>query len=312
MSTVRYFRHDDAGAPTLTGEVGSLTNLLRKCLVGIGGVAYGSAPSAGWSEEFIGAAANIAVFKNSEAEGASGCLVRVNDNAPGAGGAREAQFTVYAAMTDINTGSAGTNAPWFRKSATASTAARPWLVVADGITAWVYVLDTGDGTTAGAKNRLCGFGDYACVGVTSHRYFCLGALSTNNPTAGADTAAFSMGNASAAFSAYAEDGISGIIQPAFAHWYGSSGAIGGTDYAAPIHPISGDSYYKANPQIRVGSRLLGNIRGLIFPYHNMTSFTDGVAIPDYPGTVVVVVKMNAANNTNYAGRIAIDTIGPWP
>jgi hypothetical protein len=312
VSTVRYFRSDDAGAPTLSGEVGSLTNLLRKCLVGVGGVAYGAVPSAGWSEEFIGAASNIAVFKNNESEGGCGCYVRVNDNAPGAAGAREAQITVYAAMTDINTGVAGTNTPWFRKSAALSNAARPWLVVADGLTAWVYVLDTGDGAIDGNKNRLAGFGDYACVSNTSHRYFCLGALTTNSANAGADTAAFAMGSVSAAFSIYAEDGVSGILTPAFAHWYGSGGAIGSSDYAAPLHPISGDSYYKANPQMRVGTRLVGAIRGLIFPYHSMISFTQGVALPGYTGAVVVGVKMNFSNNANYYGQIAIDTLGPWP
>lgn len=53
-STVRYYRYDDAGAPTITGQVGSLTTLLRTVLVGTAGIAYGSKPSAGWTEQFAG------------------------------------------------------------------------------------------------------------------------------------------------------------------------------------------------------------------------------------------------------------------
>src|SRR5690606_21289348 len=102
----RYFRWDDASAPTLSGTAGSLLELLRACLVGTDGVAYGSGENeklaAGWTEEFTGT--NVAVFRNSLAAGGTGDYFRIDDNGIAVGGAREAMLTAYNTMSDIDTG----------------------------------------------------------------------------------------------------------------------------------------------------------------------------------------------------------------
>lgn len=317
MSTVRYFRHDDVGAPTLTGEVGSLTNLLRKCLVGTAGVAYGSKASAGWTEQFVGAEANIAVFKNVEGEGGSGCCVLVNDNAPGAGGAREAQIVVYASMTDINTGTLGTSAPWFRKSGTADAAARKWQVVADGRTAWLHSYEISAALSGdGFDTSLAGIGDYACVdAANSFRYFCMG-RATVDSNLGGDIVALggaSPSSNSAAFSVQSLDGISGLKQPSILRpMIIADGGVGGIDYPTPPHPITGDTYFLGHPPIRDAGLLLGRLRGIRLPYHNIMATADGAEFSGYTGQRVAKTRVSTSTNSNYHVGVLLDTVGPWP
>lgn len=317
MSTVRYYRWDDPGAPSLTGEVGSLTNLLRKCLVGTSGTAYGSKPSAGWSEAFTGAAANIAVFRNSITDGASGCYVRVNDNAPGDGGAREAQLTVYASMTDINTGTQATSAPWFRKSGTADAAARKWQVVADGKTAWIHSFEISAAMSGnGYDTSLAGIGDYACVdAANSFRYFCMGRV-TAASNIGGDIMALggaSPSSNSAAFTAQALDGVAGLKQPSILRpMIIADGGVGGSDYPAPPHPITGDTYFLSHPPIHDGSMLLGRLRGIRLPYHNIMSTADGAEFSGYTGQRVAKTRISVTSNANHNVGILLDTVGPWP
>lgn len=316
MSTVRLYRWDDAGAPVLSGQVGSLNNVLRKCLVGVSGVAYGAIPSAGWSESFIGAATNIAAFRNKAADGASACYVRVNDNAPGTGGAREAQVTVYGAMTGISTGTNGLTPNWIRKSSTADSTARKWFVVADGKTAWVHLYDNGSivGTGTGADTSFCGFGDYACVApANAYRYFSMG-RSTQNNDYGADLLAFygdSFLRKSAAFTVRALNGVSGIIQPSITLPLYASGGAGGTAFPAPPHAITGDTYFKSNPEIRDGLNLLGRLRGLRIPFHNITAGSDGVQYPGYTGQLVAKTRLSSDGNTEFQVGLIVDSVGPW-
>lgn len=317
MSTVRIYRWDDAGAPTLSGQVGAMNAVLRACLVGTAGIAYGAKPSAGWTEAFAGTAANITVFRNNPADGASACYVRVNDNAPGAGGAREVRLTVYGAMTDINTGTAATSSPWVRKSSTADSTARKWIVIADGLTAWVHLYGFGSslGAGDGYDTTFCGFGDYACVAPSNaYRYFCMGRLSENSNFGGDILAFHSSGfsNKSAAFTVQALDGIAGVIQPSISlPLYTSDGGAGGLAYPTPPHAISGDTYFRSNPEIRDGLTLLGRLRGLRIPFQNIMAATDGADYPGFTGQVVAKTRISTSSNSNYHVGLVIDSVGPW-
>lgn len=146
-----------SGAPTLTGQVGSLVNVLDAVLVtGWGGV--GGMLGAGWSKPFTGA--NKACFR---APSGARQYLRVQDDAPGAGGAREARLRGYEGMTDVDT---GTNAfptvaqmasgPIARKSTTADATARAWICFADART-FYFFSSTGD--NAGAYQGFM-FGEY--------------------------------------------------------------------------------------------------------------------------------------------------------
>lgn len=312
MSTVRYFRHDDVGAPTLTGEVGSLTNLLRKCLVGTAGVAYGSKASAGWTEEFVGAASNIAVFRNNEGEGGSGCYVLVNDNASTGGGAQEASLICYSAMTEVNSGVFGTALVYFRKSGASSSAARPWIVVADGLTAWVYVFNNGRGPDSGSSSvAVAGFGDYVSQYDGFYRnYFTMGS-NTSNSSNGSAVPTLVIGSASAALSIGSIDGVSAYLMPSLSHVISLSGTVGGSSYPTGGDPISGVMHWIKNPYLVYGGRLIGRIRGMLLPCSNIQSFTRGAAAPDISDSVFMYMKGILSNQAGDAGGFLVDTAGPW-
>ena len=121
-----YYRSTDASAPTLTGTTGSLISLLDACLV----TGYGAKPAAGWTKAYTGT--NLAAYRMGS--GLTQYYLRVDDNAPGAGGAREARLIGYETMSDVNTGTLpfpSTGQQYFRKSATLDGTARPWFLVAD-------------------------------------------------------------------------------------------------------------------------------------------------------------------------------------
>lgn len=319
MSTVRYYRWDDAGAPTLSGQVGSLITILRKCLVGVAGVAYGSKPSAGWSESFIGAATNIAAFRNNTSDGGSGCYARIDDNAGGAGGAMEAKLTVYAAMTDINTGVNPTESPWIRKSSSADATTRKWLVIADGLTAWVYTYNVDGGAVEG-KGRdatLAGFGDYACVAPSNaYRFFAMGRPYANTVRTG--PAIFDGANpyrADPGFSAPALDGISAVTEPRMMHPFYYSTAnhgLGGLYTPASPHLISGDIYFQKNPVIHLATGILGRLRGLTLPYQTIIANAEAADMPGFVGHVVVKTRAGLDwTNDEMGVAVLLDSVGPW-
>lgn len=138
------YRSTDASAPVLTGQVGTLVALLDACLV----TGYGAQSPAGWSKPFTGA--NKAAFQQN---GDCQHLIRVQDDGPGAGGAREARITGYESMSTVDVGTnpyptaaqgvGGVAMVVCRKSATADGVARPWIVVADPFTFYLLV-QTGD------------------------------------------------------------------------------------------------------------------------------------------------------------------------
>ena len=311
MSTVRYFRHDDAGAPTLSGTVGSLTALLRACLVGSGGVAYGAKASAGWTEMFIGAASNIAVFRNNSADGGSGCCALINDNAVG-GSAMIAQSTVYATMSDISTGVNATSSAWVRKSASADGTARKWLVAADGLTAWVYVWENGLGG-AGAFARSCallGFGDYYPIAGGMHHFNA--GCRTYAENNGDYIEAWIPGNTGSGFSVYSPDGVSGTVNPALCHLSPAGNSVGGGAYPAGADEVSGNKLFYKWPYIRTGGRMLGRLRGIIFPGHREYAGTIAGLSADVPGAVRIVHRGNQGGISNDVAGVLLDTVGPWP
>jgi hypothetical protein len=152
--TVRLYLSTDASAPTLTGQVGSLTTLLDAVLVN----GYGSQTAAGWSTTQT--TTNKRQYQQATGgnSGATGCSVWVDDTGPGAAGAREARLTGFETMTGLGTGTGQfpTNAQLnigttpnsaiiLRKSTTADSTARPWIIIANGHTFYMFT-ETGDFT----------------------------------------------------------------------------------------------------------------------------------------------------------------------
>lgn len=97
--TVRLYSWNDPGAPILAntpGSLGSLINLLKKCLV----EGYGTKPGAGWTMPFEDAVNNKAAFRNGLVEGGTGTYFYIDDNVD----YRYAHIRGYRSMSDINTG----------------------------------------------------------------------------------------------------------------------------------------------------------------------------------------------------------------
>lgn len=155
--TITFYRSTDASAPTLTGQVGSLTALLDAILVN----GYGTQPAAGWTIAYTGT--NQRDYK--QGAGSCGFYLDVNDAGPGAGAAREARMRGYEVMTALATGTnpfpttaQQTNGVCCRKSSTADATARAWYCLADATCFYLFV-DTGDYTGPSYSFAFC-FGDF--------------------------------------------------------------------------------------------------------------------------------------------------------
>lgn len=146
MGTVYTYKSTDASSPVDTGTAGDLVNVWDKCLVS----GYGSQSGAGWTKPFTGT--NSADFR----QGSSGTsltyqyYVELNDNGPGAGTGKEGRVRGYESMSAFNTGSnlfptaaQLTNGVFVRKSTSADTVPRPWILVGDNRT-FYFFSSTGD------------------------------------------------------------------------------------------------------------------------------------------------------------------------
>lgn len=142
MAAPVIYRSSDASAPVLTGVAGSLVSVLDACLVN----GYGSKAAAGWTKSYSGTnqasyrqAAGNSFYLDVDDRGASGVLT-------GASG-QEAAVRGYEAMTALSTGTnpfptaaqvAVATANW-RKSATADSQPRGWVLIADDRTLYLFV-----------------------------------------------------------------------------------------------------------------------------------------------------------------------------
>jgi hypothetical protein len=158
VSQFTIYRSTDASAPTVSGTAGDLTNLLDKCLAD----GYGSQSGAGWTKAYT--ATNRRAYRNGT--GSTQLYWRVRDDAGGTGGAKEALIRGAESMSDVNTltnpfPTSGLTDSSFviRKSATADATTRPWIVVADVKTCYIFI-QTGDQANT---YYAAAFGDFYSV-----------------------------------------------------------------------------------------------------------------------------------------------------
>lgn len=149
--TVRVYYSTDAGAPALSGTVGSLIALLDACLVN----GYGAKPAAGWSKAFTGA--NLAAYR--QPAGSNQMYLRADDT-----GATETRVVGYETMSDVNTGvnAFPTNVQisgglYIKKSSTADAVSRPWVLITNGR---LFVLHVNADSSVNSINAIVyAFGD---------------------------------------------------------------------------------------------------------------------------------------------------------
>lgn len=160
MSQFTVYTSADASAPVLDGnaDATNLIALLDAVLVN----GYGSKAAAGWGHPFTGSATKQ-VYR-----GGAGTrfYLRVLDDASAAGGRRDAFARGYESMSDVDTGTnafptttqiSTTGGLLWRKTATADTTARPWVIFADSRTCHLFI-QSGDTGTAN-QYLFFSFGD---------------------------------------------------------------------------------------------------------------------------------------------------------
>jgi len=159
----------------ITGQNGSLITALDAALVA----------GEGWSKAY-GDANNGAYV---QAAG-NGFYLRVEDDGPGAGGAKEARIVGYESMSDIDTGTNPfpsvaqfANGLFARKSVSADATNRAYKIFADDRTCYVFI-STGD--TAGEYTAFA-FGDfYSLQAADGYRTFIVGRITENSGTDAGD------------------------------------------------------------------------------------------------------------------------------
>lgn len=150
--TPTVYKSTDPGAPALTGQTGSLRDVLRAVLVNGYGSGGDAKAGAGWTEAFSGT--NVSVFRNSPITGTGGYL-RVDDSSTYAGSnARSALMRAYEAMTDVDTGTNPTpsvaqvaSGLLMPKSKTLDSASRAWVIIANE--RFIYLFTDAGATATG-------------------------------------------------------------------------------------------------------------------------------------------------------------------
>lgn len=142
MSQFTIYQSTDSSAPVLSGTVGALVTVLDAVLVN----GYGSKAAAGWTKAFTGT--NKAAYRMG---GGNQFYLRVLDTGPGADAAREARVVGYETMSDIDNGLVAfpnplqhANGIFVRKSFSADSTARSWIIFADDRTFYAFFA-TNDG-----------------------------------------------------------------------------------------------------------------------------------------------------------------------
>lgn len=308
--TVTVYRSSDASAPSLTGQVGSLNSLLYACLV----TGYGAKAAAGWSRTYNDAGNNTSVFRQG-----SGPMhyLRVNDNAPGAGGARESRLVGYEAMTDVNTGTGPfptaaqmANGVFARKSATADGTVRSWMLVA---TAKMCHLFMYAGDVASRANALSFGSIYSIVPAEGYATILIGRDTENTGATTGDkfqylSASAATGSAVAAhYMARSYTGVGGSVAVSKCgdNMHGTQSYVGGTGGVA--YPFPPDNSLLISPlKIATGNYYRGALPGAWNPLHT-EAFANGDTVDGVGGlasrTFEVVMLMT--------GQVLVETSNTW-
>lgn len=328
MTTTRIYKSTDSSAPVLTGQASSLIDLLDACLVN----GYGAKTAAGWTKPYTGT--NKAAFRNSVAAGGTGMYLRVDDNAGGTGGAREALVRCYLTMSDVDTGTVETptaaqvpDSIVWRKSNTVDSTARAWILVADELTLYLCV-STGT-INANVGDSTYGAGDIASdVAGDAYRFF----VSGRESQAGAGNVGGSsyglMTPATAGFAApstsactwlargYAGTGSPTRIGLAVFGMVANSVAFGTSSAIARPSPGSSLSYFYP-AIIAIESSIRGRMRGLYVPQNDWSGVSAGFEVVDPPGlTGTLMALRHNIDPITYSdandGHIFVDITNAWP
>lgn len=325
LSQFTVYMSADSGSPVLTGLTGSLISLLDACLVN----GYASKPAAGWSKPSFPATSSLGAYQ--QASG-SRLYLYVNDSSPVTTSVgKEAWATGWEIMTSYTSSavsaSVGAGNGQFplpsqvlttghyviRKSSTADSTIRQWIMFADAYTLYLFIAN---GDTANTYSAFF-FGDIFSLKPATDSFKCLiaGRVSENvgstTTAEGLDIISLPRALASGQTVHYLARSFGGFGQSVPVIKLGDGGKIasalinsdmpmGGNIAAA--NPVD-NSYYMAPIWIAECAAapviIRGRMRGMYMLCHPITSFADGQVFSganEYAGKSFVVIKQGQGNN----------------
>lgn len=292
---------------TITGANGTLITALDAALV----------TGQGWTKAYTGA--NKAAYQQA---GGNQFYLRVQDDGPGAGGAKEARITGYETMSDVDTGTGpfptaaqgvGSVAMVVvRKSADAGTA-RNYKLWADDRTVMFFCESEG---TAGQWFAFM-FGDfYSYVASDGYRTCICGRLTENSTATTAERIVY-MGTAvsSAGSGLFVARGYSGsggsVVTGRFSDVAGLNSGLSIGLIPFP-NPADGGLYVaplRLNDTVTApANHVRGHLRGFWVPCHPVGSYNDGdtfSGVGELSGKTFEIVK--SVYNSSNACVISIET-----
>ena len=279
---------------TLSGQNGTLITALDAALV----------TGQGWDNTLAGGGANKRCYRP---PAGNQFYLRVRDDGPDVGGAKEARICGYEAMTDVDTGThlfpaaaQMADGLYVRKSATADGVARTYQIWADDRTFYMFIL-TGD--TAGMYYGW-GFGDfYSLVASDGYRTMIRGWGAANNTTqtySGMDLISANVTLTTIAnYMARGHTGLAGSVN--FGVHGDSAKSTSGTLFGSVpfTNPSNGGLYIAPvwihDPTTAPANGLRGRLRGFWQFLHAIASITDGdtfTGTGDLAGKTFVVLKQS--------------------
>lgn len=283
------------------------------------GTITSKAAPAGWQELFASSLPNVIALKPSVVE-ATGCVLRVDDT-----GTINARVRAYEAMSDISTGVGMTplesqlaGGLWWPKSGAASSAARPWVLVADERGFYLAVAPQG-----GDRYTLLYSGDLASLkSGDAYGYLVTGNQSDQTATTAVPDGCCGCSHRSARGGAYVARAHTAIgqalaVQRIGAHHNGATAdAYAGTaGYSWGSYPNGPNNGLLTGSVELFGLGIRGTLPGLLHPVQDLgqafatCAIVDGT--DDYAGRKLMAIRVAPPSGSQPAGTVFLDISGPW-
>jgi hypothetical protein len=274
---------------------------------------------AGWTQPFTGS--NKAAFRGGATNNSAQFYLQVIDDGSPTGGALNAAVRGYESMSDVDNGtgdcptvaSIAAGLCW-RKSATANSTARDWVIVADDRAFYLQI--NANATVGTTSTNFFGWFPSYKSGDAFNCALC--ASSVFNSASSAE--GISNKSAPATFTSVAYDVIarsysqigSAITARTVSFSAAGAGSVG-NNATTILYPNPQDSALWVTPLLQGegGNSIRGRYPGAYEPLHTGLVFSNLDKATNIVGlTGITLLSLDAKNNTT-AGQILIDITGPW-
>lgn len=310
----------------LNGQKTVLTTSVSTITFAAPGVANGAATGtitskvagAGWQELFPAALTNVLCLKPSVVE-ATGCVLRIDDT-----GTTNARVRAYESMTDASTGTGPTpldaqvsGGLWWPKSGAASSAARPWFMVADERGFYLALAPQG-----GDRFTLLYAGDIASLkSGDAYGYLVTGNQSDQTASTTVPDGCMGYSGRSARGGAYlvrahTAIGQSIAAQRLGAHHNGSTADVyaGTAGYSIGTYPNGPNNGLMTGALELHALGIRGTLPGLLHPVQDCgNAFATGAIVDgtgDLAGRRLMAIRTGSPAGSA-RGTVFIDVAGPW-